>query len=613
MNPLKLFRKLVKLLRGGAGGPQIFLGCLLGMIVGMVPGFNMTVVLAVLALVLLSANTALAIIAFVIGKALCVALAPVTFQIGYVLIHHSGLEPLLRALSVVPVVALMNLHYYCLIGGLPVALVLGGGMGYAMIRLIRGLRSAISSKTAGSDRLQKLSGNLLVRIVLRVVFGKQKRKMADMLNARQPLLRKSGLAVCGVLIALLIVAEALLADRLAAAGLTSALEAAVGAEVNVERVELSLLGGKMTVVGLQVTDPAKPTHNAFQIDRLAGDVSILALLSRRFVIDEAVIDSLRTGTQRQSPGEVFRRVDRPAPQITDETISEYFQHGRKALEYARKIKDYLDERGDAQSDGPGPPSKEDLKELARKRGYLALSAETVLARRPGVTIRQIKIDHLQLGDGPADYRIEGKEISDRPELNEAPMELSIRSERGLAVAIVLDFSSAGGAHRVQAIVPDIDVGKTARLAEQGPIDLRKGRADLKIDGRFSRDTVDLPLLVTLREMDAKVRPVLSVLGLPSDKAARMIQAVSQLDLSATLVGPLEAPRLRVDETQTLESLRKALVKAGQDELASQAKQQLDKLGVKLPAGLGDLGKSKPGGILDGLGDVLGTKKDKKDK
>ena len=78
MNPLKLFRKLVKLLRGGAGPWETFAGCVLGMVIGMTPGFNMTVVIALLLLLVLNAHFALAIIAWAIGKALCLVLAPVT-------------------------------------------------------------------------------------------------------------------------------------------------------------------------------------------------------------------------------------------------------------------------------------------------------------------------------------------------------------------------------------------------------------------------------------------------------------------------------------------------------------------------------------------------------
>ena len=106
MNPFKLLKKLAKLLRGGAGTWEIFTGCLLGMVIGMTPGFNMTVVIAVILLLVLNAHMALALTALAIGKILCLALAPGTFEIGYVLVHGIGLEGLFHTLSQTPVLAL---------------------------------------------------------------------------------------------------------------------------------------------------------------------------------------------------------------------------------------------------------------------------------------------------------------------------------------------------------------------------------------------------------------------------------------------------------------------------------------------------------------------------
>ena len=165
MNPLKLIRKFVKLVRGGAHPWQIFLGCLLGVMIGMVPGFNMTVVLLIVALLVFSATLGLAIIGFAVGKALCLALAPLTFEIGYVLIHHSGLEGLFRAASETPVVALMNLHYYCLVGGLPLALVVGAAMGLAVGHVIRLVRVAALGAAGKSEKVQRLIANPVVRIL----------------------------------------------------------------------------------------------------------------------------------------------------------------------------------------------------------------------------------------------------------------------------------------------------------------------------------------------------------------------------------------------------------------------------------------------------------------
>ncbi|NQU76008.1 MAG: hypothetical protein HQ546_06840, partial [Planctomycetes bacterium] len=50
MNPIKLIRKFVKALRGGSSFREVFLGVFLGFAVGMIPGVNLTLILAVLLL-----------------------------------------------------------------------------------------------------------------------------------------------------------------------------------------------------------------------------------------------------------------------------------------------------------------------------------------------------------------------------------------------------------------------------------------------------------------------------------------------------------------------------------------------------------------------------------
>ena len=118
MGPVKLVRKIGKVLRGGVGTPQILLGCILGMMLGFTVGFNTTSALLILLLLLLNANGFLAAVSILVGKVLCLVLAPLTFRIGYLVIHQMGLEGLFRAASETPVVAFMNLHNYCQVGGM---------------------------------------------------------------------------------------------------------------------------------------------------------------------------------------------------------------------------------------------------------------------------------------------------------------------------------------------------------------------------------------------------------------------------------------------------------------------------------------------------------------
>ena len=609
MNPFKLLKKLAKLLRGGAGSWEIFTGCLLGMIIGMTPGFNMTLVIAVILLLVLNAHMALALTALAIGKILCLALAPVTFEIGYLLVHGIGLEGLFHKLSQTPVVALMNLHYYCLVGGLPIALALGCAMGWSVARIVRLARTAIVAGGERSERFRKLSGNVVVRIILRLALGKQKKSVAEALEAKRPIFRKAGVVVCAILLAGVLVFEYVYADSLAGSGLKAGAEAAVGAEVNVGSVKLSLLGGRIKVTDLQVTDPDKPTHNLVQIDALEGDLGVSDLLARRLVLEKIHIGRIARDVKRATPGEVFEKTERPPPKVPEVTISDYFEDAEKVPEYLRKLKDYLDERDEGREKTQQPVSKADAKEQARLRGYFELSADELIARRPVVTIRRLQIDQVKVADAGT-FSLVGQEISEAPELNDRPMKLTVTDEKGFLGEVVLNFTGEKPRHRIRLKAPDVPLGGAIRVSERVPLDVSNARADIEAVGEFTSETIDLPIVIQLRDLKANARGGRGFLGLDPATASTVFRQVSNMKIVCGLRGPLAGPQPWVDEKALMEGLKETLAQAGKSALSDMVGKQADKLVGKdiIPSGKGPLSD-----LLKGGGGLLkpGESKDSK--
>ncbi|MFW5915332.1 MAG: DUF2062 domain-containing protein, partial [Planctomycetota bacterium] len=199
---LKFARKLGKILRGGVRSRQIMLGALLGVIIGMIPGFNLSLVIAIIALLILNAHVGVAMFGVALGKVAMYLLAPVTFQIGFILVHQLGVEGLFRVLANAPVLALLDLHVYSLTGGLPVAVLLGGIFGWVMTRMVDALRTGIIQATDRSPRMKKLANNRAVRLFMRIVFGKQKGDLEELLSRDQPVLRRSGLILVTVVVVL---------------------------------------------------------------------------------------------------------------------------------------------------------------------------------------------------------------------------------------------------------------------------------------------------------------------------------------------------------------------------------------------------------------------------
>ena len=197
-----LFRKFVKMVRGGASSWQIILSCVLGATLGMSPSFNALVLSGIILFAILNLSLPLMLIGVLIGKAICLTAAPVTFEIGYVIIHQIGLEGLFAQAYQTPFIALMDLDIYCMVGGIPVGILIGGVAGYIIARAIKLLRLGTLMAGEKSSRVQKLSGNIFIRIIMRLLFGKQKKTIAEMLGMKHPILRKSGLIFCAVLVGL---------------------------------------------------------------------------------------------------------------------------------------------------------------------------------------------------------------------------------------------------------------------------------------------------------------------------------------------------------------------------------------------------------------------------
>ena len=168
-------------------------------------------------------------------------------------------------------------------------------------------------------------------------------------------------------------------------------------------------------------------------------------------------------------------------------------------------------------------------------------------------------------------------------------------------------------HGLRLDLPRVALGETIRLSERAPVDVSQATAHIQADGTFNNETVDLPVAIKLRDMQANARAGRRPLGLEPDAAGKIFQRISELTLVAILEGPLEAPRVRVDARQTLEGLRGSLVAVGAGELSSLAGKHLEKLTAELPIKLPtDKAGIKPDALLEGLGGLLGGKKDDSD-
>ena len=622
MTPLKLIRKIGRFIRGGAAPLLILIACLLGFLIGMTPGFNMTLVIGILLVVLLNVSMGLVLLSAALGKIASLALAPITFRVGYFVIHDIGLAGFFRAAGDTPAVALMDLHVYCLTGGLIVGAVIGGAYGVLMAAAVAKVRRGLLAIKEGSQAVANVLSFGLVRFLLRFLFG-GKKSLAEAIGQRPRLLRKSGLIVTAAIALLVVGGSFLLTDRLVAGAIAEGIGRANGAQVDIDRAHLSVRAGRLSIEGLQVTDPDKPTHNVVQVDRLSGDVSLADLLAGRLVIDRLAVSGVKNDTPRDRPGRILPRwkpkTPESGPGAGQDILFDYFEHPEKYekyLEYLRKLRRYLAERKRRRQEAEQKrrTDREWLDEIAANEGYFALSAQHILTRHPTVRVREIVVDQITWKDAPYLYRVEGREISSHPDLNPNPMQIRFGDRSagpggrafGDKRRVFLDFGfHAQAAHRSEIRWADLALQQAPKLSGKVPLTIRQGKALIAAAGAFLADAMDLSVAVQLSDLKAAARQGKGILGLDAATSQRVFDSIRQFTLYANLYGTIDRPRVKIDERRTLESLKSSLMAAGKRELEQLVDGQLRTVTARLEAQLGGkLGEVSPGV----LGDLLGGKR-----
>lgn len=93
---------------------------------------------------------------------------------------------------------------------------------------------------------------------------------------------------------------------------------AVGAEVNIAKLETSFFKASLRVQGIEVTDAEKPTHDSIKIGDIRFSMLWDALLRAKVVVNEAAVEQIEFGVKRKLPG----KVKPPEPESTGPGMAE---------------------------------------------------------------------------------------------------------------------------------------------------------------------------------------------------------------------------------------------------------------------------------------------------
>lgn len=562
MLTFKIIRKIGRMLRGGAGKKEIFLGALCGVLIGFNPVAGLTLAFAILITLLLNANVGFTLLGVAVGKLLSLAIAPISFHTGYFLIHNIGLEGLFTKLANAPVTALMDLNVYAMVGGLPYAIIVGIVFAIFMRTTVTKIREQMV-KAGENEKVGKAVGNKFSRFLMWLVFGKQKISTADVLAKESPLLRKSGLILVGSVVVIGLVLEFFLLDLVVKKGIEAGISAETGAEVNIDKAHLSLAGGKLEIENLQVADPDKLTHNLVQLDTLTADISMGDLLRSSYAIDLLEGSTLKRDVPREQPGKLVvkegkAKEEEPSAEeaLPGKKLEDYFARAKDLKKYGEKAHDYLKTRNDnaeaiAKDEKP-KASKEAAVADARKLGYLKAAADLV-ATRPKWTIHEIKIDNVLLGGDYPAQNLQASEVSSHPELNGQPTAFVMTPVGGTepTAKVVLRFDDPSASNELVANMKDVSIGDSINTGDS--LKIEDGKADVFINGTFTADSLDLPFTVQVHD-------------LKTDNAT--LNNLKQLELPGKLHGSLVSPRVTVDIG---DNLKNAVVDAAKEKAKEEAK------------------------------------------
>jgi len=108
----------------------------------------------------------------------------------------------------------------------------------------------------------------------------------------------------------LVLVYVLFANTIIKSILASKLGESYGAEVNIAEFDHSLFPTTVTLKGIGLTNPNKPTHNQVLVGEANADVALMPLLSNQVIVNNLNLLNVEFDQQRSAPGEVYRAPQR---------------------------------------------------------------------------------------------------------------------------------------------------------------------------------------------------------------------------------------------------------------------------------------------------------------
>jgi uncharacterized protein (TIGR03546 family) len=608
----KPIRKLLKILRGGVSPVIIFISIMLGFTFGVIPGFSGLHAVLVALVFLLNVHLGMFLLSAALGKALCLAAAPVLYYIG--MGAHDYLSPVLKLLAAIPIIGITDFNRYAVVGGLIAGPVIGAAAGLVMARTVIGFRRMVLKFEENSEKFKKWYSNKWVRILDRILIGKRAKDTKALFTAKTKIIRKAGVAFAVVLLLIFVAAAHFLKDTKIKEYAAAKLTQLNGAEVDVDTLQLSVLNGEASVSGIQVTDANNPQRNQVAVENVSADASVYDLLLGKVVLDEVKLSDIQFDQKRQTPGNVIETKAKE-PQAFDpceykvamgdiSTIDKYLQNAKAVRQWLQKARKWLPEPGEKGAEVPAENKPTKYLDYLVARADVPASAR-FLAKN--VLLEKVKMRSPVFGSSD----ISLQNINDAPSATALPVILQVKSnDNPLEINMTFDYSSGKKVPKVTGNFTKLDLSKLqSNLSSGAGLNFTSGLASGQFNGSITSESIDLTVDLEVQNMQASSQGD-GILGLGGQTTSEAFKILKDLKTTIKIVGPTTEPRLVFDTNGLQASIKQALVAAGKERLAEEVNKQVEKqLGDKVPEELKGVIKKPESLIKEGLGGLLGGKKE----
>jgi uncharacterized protein (TIGR03546 family) len=609
-------KKLLKILRGGVSPVIIFISIMLGFTFGTIPGFSGLHAVLIALVFLLNVHLGMFLLSAALGKALCLAAAPVLYHIGMAV--QDNLSGLLKLLAAIPIIGITDFSKYAVVGGLIVGPVVGVIVGLLMAKSVIGFRRMILKAEEKSEKFKKWYSNKWVRILDRILIGKSAKDVKALFTAKTKIIRKAGIAFAVILLLIFVVTAHFLKDTRIKDYATARLSRLNGAEVDVEALKLSVLNGEASVSGIQVTDAANPANNQISVENISANASVYDLMLGKVVLDKVRLSDVQFDQKRQTPGKVTE-TKAEEPEVFDpceykvamedlSKLDKYLDNAKAVREWLQKAKKWLPEPGD-KKEAEVPAEQKPIKYL----DYLIARANIPTSAR--FLARNVLLEKVGIKSpvfGSSNISIEN--INDAPSATALPISLKVKSnDNPLEIDMTFDYSAGEKVPKVTGNFTRLDLSKLqSNLSSGAGLNFTSGLASGQFNGLVTSESIDLTVDIEVQNMQASSQGD-GILGLGGQTTSEAFKILKDLKTTIKIVGPITEPRLVFDTHGLQDSIKQALVKAGKDRLAEEIDKQIDKqlgdeLKDKVPEELKDVIK-EPKDLIKGIGGLLGGKKD----